>query len=269
MLDIERRQKMVDLVERSNGATVGELSEHFEVSQATVRRDLLQLQKQGLIERAHGGAAPKRSKRAGGFFEPPVLQRSTLQVEEKRAIGRAAAQHAEDGDTIMLGTGTTTAAMVPYLGDYEKLTVITNALNVALELAQYPQVTVVLPGGVLRHSELSMLGLITEDALTNLRADKLFIGSPAVHPEFGLSADDSSEAQSDRALMAAAREITVLADSTKFGRVATMRVAPMARVKRIVTDTGSSSEIAAALRERGVEVEEVQSELEQTRRRPA
>jgi DeoR/GlpR family transcriptional regulator of sugar metabolism len=103
-------------------------------------------------------------------------------------------------------------------------------------LAPHTHVTVIMLGGVLRHSELSMLGVLAEDALKNLRADKLFMGTPAIHVDHGLSADDMTEVQSDRAIMASAREITVLADHTKFGRIATVRQAPIERIRRLVTD---------------------------------
>ena len=112
-------------------------------------------------------------------------------------------------------------------------------------------------GGVLRHSELSMLGVLAEDALKNLRADKLFMGTPTIHVDHGLSADDMTEVQSDRAIMASAREITVLADHTKFGRIATVRQAPIERIRRLVTDSGVPEASVEELRERGVEVEVV------------
>jgi DeoR family transcriptional regulator of aga operon len=258
MLDAGRRQSIVDLVEQRNGATVAELSEYFGISAATVRRDLLQLNEQGLIERAHGGAVPKRPGRSYAFPEPPVLTRASVQVAEKECIGRAAAEYVKDGEVIIVNGGTTTAEMVPHLAERQDLTVITNALNITFLLSHYPNIEVIVLGGALRHSELSMLGALTEDALQNLRADKLFMGTPAIHPEYGLSADDMTEVQSDRNIMAAAREIIVLADHTKFGRIATMRQAPMERIRRLITDTGIPETFVTALRERGVEIEVVQ-----------
>jgi DeoR/GlpR family transcriptional regulator of sugar metabolism len=257
MLDVERRQRLVAFVEESGGATVAELSEHFAVSEATIRRDLLQLSKQGLVVRAHGGAAPRLRRRAQGFPEPPILKRALVQVEEKRRIGEAAAKYIEDGSVVIVNGGTTTAEMIPYLAEREELTIITNALNIASLLAPYPDLSIIVLGGVLRHSELSMLGFLTEDALQNLRADKLFMGTPAIHVDYGLSADDMTEVQSDRAIMATAQEITVLADHTKFGRIATVRQAPIERVRRVVTDSGVAEADVTGLRERGIEVEVV------------
>jgi DeoR/GlpR family transcriptional regulator of sugar metabolism len=260
MLDIERRQKMVAFIEQNDGATVGELSRRYSVSEATVRRDLIQLSKDGLVERGHGGAAPRRLRRSQGLPELQVLEREGLRVSEKRAMGRAAARYVEDGDVILINGGTTTAEMVPFLGATRDLTVITNGLNIASLLAPLTNIKTVITGGVLRNSELSMLGALTEDALHNLRADKLFMSSPAVHVDYGFSADDMLEVESDRNMMASAKEIIVLADHTKFGNVAMMRVAPIERVRRIITDSGTSEEVVAACEEQGVEVEVVSTE---------
>ncbi len=257
MLDVERRQKMVAFIEQNDGATVIELGERYSVSEATVRRDLIQLSKEGLIERGHGGAAPRRPRRSQGLSELPVMDRSGLQVTEKRLIGLSAARHVEDGDVIMINGGTTTAEMVQHLGEVRELTVITNALNIASLLAPHSNIKTVITGGVLRHSELSMLGALTEDALYNLRADKLFMGSPAIHADYGFSADDMLEVESDRNMMLSAEEIIVLADHTKFGKIAMMRVAPIERMRRIITDSGTSSAMVAALEEHGVDVEVV------------
>ena len=255
MLDVERRQKMVAFIEERDGATVGELSHTFAVSEATVRRDLISLSGEGLIERGHGGAAPRRQRRSQGLPELPVLERAGLQVKEKQIIGRAAAQHVENGEVIIINGGTTTAEMICHLDDVQDLTVITNALNIASLLAPYSNIKTIITGGVLRHSELSMLGALTEDALHNLRADKLFMSSPAIHVDYGFSADDMTEIESDRNIMASAQEIIVLADHTKFGKVAMMRVAPIGRVRRIITGMDTPKAMVDALREQNVEVE--------------
>ena len=113
-----------------------------------------------------------------------------------------------------------TAETIRHLDHIRDLTVITNALNIVSLLAPYQHIKTVITGGVLRNSELSMLGVLTEDALHNLRADKLFMSSPAIHVDYGFSADDMTEVESDRNMMSSAQEITVLADHTKFGKIA-------------------------------------------------
>lgn len=246
---------MIVYVDDHHGATVAQLSERFGVSEATIRRDLLQLSRQGSIERAHGGAVPRRVRQHSGFPEPPILDRAAVMAEEKRRIGRAAAAYVEDGDTIMVAGGTTTAHLISHLAERSGLTVVTNNLNVASLLAPLSRITVIMIGGVLRHSELSLLGALAEDALANLRVDRLFIGSSAIDVDHGLSADDPAEVQTDRALMAAAREITVLADHTKFNQVRTLRVVPMRRIARVVTDAGIPEPVLQALRQLGIAVD--------------
>ena len=255
VLDAERRQQMVAFVEERNGATVAQLSGRFGISEATARRDLTQLSRRGLLVRAHGGAIPRRLRTAEGFPEPPIMERASTMPEEKRRIGAAAAALVEDGDTILIAGGSTAAAMIPHLAERSRLTVMTNNLNVASLLVAHPRIALILLGGILRHSELSLLGILPEEALKNLRADKLFIGSSAIHVDYGLSADDMAEVQTDRALVASAREITVVADRTKFGRVRTARVVPMGEVYRVVTDRDLADEQVRALREQGILVE--------------
>jgi DeoR/GlpR family transcriptional regulator of sugar metabolism len=160
-----------------------------------------------------------------------------------------------DRETIIISSGTTTAAMVPHLADRTGLTVITNALNIVLALAPFPSISVIVLGGVLRHSELTVLGSLGEDAMENLRADKLFMGSPAIHADYGLSAENFAEARSDQTLMNAAREVVVLADHTKFGRVAMVRVTPLNRIRRIITGAEISPEDVRLLGEHNVVLE--------------
>ncbi len=257
VLDAERRQQMVSYVDEHQGATVATLSERFGVSEATVRRDLMQLDRRGLVERAHGGAVPRRRGGYDGAPEPSILDRAGVRTEEKRRIGLAAAAQVADGDTVMIAGGTTTARMIPHLAGRTGLTVVTNNLNVAGLLAPMTLITTILVGGVLRHSELSLLGALAEDALANLRVDTLFIGSSAIHVAHGLSGDDPAEVQTDRALMGAARRVTVLADHSKFDRIRTLRVVPLERISRVVTDSGTGAEQLEALRGLGIVVDVV------------
>ena len=255
MLGVERRHQIVGFVEHNNGATVAALSARFGVSEATIRRDVLELSKRGLVERAHGGAAPRRERSGRQASEPPLQARIPLHEGEKCRIGERAAQHVQDGDAIILSGGTTTAAMIPFLAARRRLTVITNALNTGMLLASYPQITVILLGGTLRHAELTLHGALSEGALQDLRADRLFLSTLAIDVDYGFSADDLREAQSVRALMGAAREITMLADHTKFGKLALVRIAPVNRIQRIISDTALSADHVGALREQGVEVD--------------
>ena len=256
MLNTERRQRLAELVEEHHSLTVVELVDLLKVSPATIRRDLTELSRRGIIERAHGGAA-RRVQSAAEMPEPPLLHRPSLQSDEKRRIGAAAAVHVHDDETIIVSGGTTTIEMIPHLIHRTNLTVITNALNIIMALTSYPGISVIVPGGMLRHSELTLLGSLGEDAMANLHADKLFMGASAIHPEYGISAENLAEARSDQTLIASARELIILADHTKFGRVAMARVSPLNRIRRIVTGHELPAAEASLLHERGIIVEAV------------
>jgi len=250
LLKRERQRKISEFIKEKKSATVAELSRLFGVSQVTIRRDLDGLDSQGTIERAHGGAILAEQ----AVPEPPVIHRMAEQLEEKRRIGEAAAKLVEDGDTIFIGSGTTTLEIAHHLSGKKNLTVITNALNVANCLADHPEITVVITGGLLRHSELSMIGHLTEQALTNLRADKVFMGMRAVGLQDGLSSQHLPEITTDQAIIEFASQVILLVDHTKFGKVSTALVAPLTSVHKIVTDSTTSQEMIEELRVLGIDV---------------
>ncbi|MGC8837174.1 MAG: DeoR/GlpR family DNA-binding transcription regulator [Anaerolineae bacterium] len=248
-MNAERRQQIAQFIRQRKRATVAELSEHFGVSEATIRRDLEHLDSAGVIRRTHGGAIAV--ERAAP--EPPVVLRIAESREEKARIGRAAADLIRDGETVFLGSGTTTLEVARNLGHKKGLTVITNALNIAQQLAGQEQITVIVAGGLLRHSELSMIGHLTEQMLRELRADKVIMGMRAISIEDGLTNDYLPETMTDRAIIQFAPEVILVADHTKFGKVATAFVAPVTAVHKIVTDDKVPPSIVAELQRIGIE----------------
>ena len=250
MLREERKRKISRFVEEKKRATVTELSEIFGVSESTIRRDLEELDEQGMVQRAHGGAV--FVERAAP--EPPIIQRVVENEEEKRRIGRAAAELVQDGETVFVGSGTTTLEVARNLVDRDNLTVITNALNIANLFAGKSNITVIVVGGLLRHSELSMIGHITEQVLKELHADKVIMGMRAISVQDGLTNDYLPETMTDRAIINFSSEVILVADHTKFGKVSTALVAPVTVVHKIVTDTAAPPEIIEELRELGIEV---------------
>jgi DeoR family transcriptional regulator of aga operon len=250
ILNTERKQQIAQFIRERKRATVAELSERFDVSEATIRRDLEKLDSEGEIQRAHGGAVAV--ERAAP--EPPVVHRMVENEEEKRRIGRAAAQLVQDGDVIFLGSGTTTLEVARNLDDKKNLTVITNALNVVNQLAGKQNITVIVTGGLFRHSELSLIGHIAEQALKELRADKVIMGMRAISIEEGLTNDYLPETMTDRTIIQFAPEVILVVDHSKFGKVSTALVAPITSVQKIVTDAGISPQIVADLRAGGMEV---------------
>jgi DeoR/GlpR family transcriptional regulator of sugar metabolism len=250
LLNTERQQQIAQFIRQHKRATVVELSERFDVSEATIRRDLEKLDSEGEIRRAHGGAVAV--ERAAP--EPPVVHRMVENEEEKRRIGQAAAQLVQDGDVIFLGSGTTTLEVARNLDDRKNLTVITNALNIVNQLAGKQNITVIVTGGLFRHSELSLIGHITEQALKELRADKVIMGMRAISIEEGLTNDYLPETMTDRTIIQFAPEVILVVDHSKFGKVSTALVAPITSVHKIVTDAGISPQIVADLRAGGMEV---------------
>jgi DeoR/GlpR family transcriptional regulator of sugar metabolism len=203
----------------------------------------------GLVARVHGGASA-----LDGELEPVLSSRSAEHGDRKQRIGRAAAARIPDGCTVLITGGTTTEAMVPHLAARQGLTVLTNGLNIASQLTRCTGITVVVLGGVLRHDEMSLLGPIAENTLADFHVDRVVCGTFGIHPEFGLSAANVSEAGTDRRMVAAAESVTVLADSSKLGRRGPVRVAGIEQVSCVITDDAAPAASLAALREAGVEV---------------
>jgi DeoR/GlpR family transcriptional regulator of sugar metabolism len=237
MLKQARLEQIADLVATRGQVTVTELSSALSVSEATIRRDLDELAGWGRIRRAHGGAV----RAAASDREPPLVVREAALVAEKRRIGRAAAELVSSGDRIFLGGGTTVASMADHLEDKRNLTVITNSLPIAGRLAERTDIELIVIGGVLRHSEQSMVSQIAERMIDEFRVDTVFMGVRAVDVAEGLTVDSVAEAAVDRAILRIGRQRVVLADHSKFGRSSTVRLVALGTVDIFVTDAISES----------------------------
>ena len=250
LLKEERQQLILESVRDNRRATVAALRDRFQVSAVTIRRDLRELAEQGTLQRAHGGACVAPST----MPEPPVVQRMAEAQTYKEAIGRAAAALVSDGESVFIGSGSTTVYVACCLTDRKGLTVVTNALTVASELAAAQDVTVVVTGGMLRASELSLVGHIAELSLQEVRVDKVIIGIPAISLGAGLTNDYLPEVMTDRAIIKMAPELIVVADHTKFGKVYSAYLAPVEHVTTLVTDADADREMLACLGGIGVRV---------------
>jgi len=250
LLREERKRKISQFIKQNKKGTVAELSKLFGVSESTIRRDLEQLDEQGVIQRAHGGAVIAEPAAP----EPPIIQRMAENTEEKRRIGRAAAELIRDAETVFLGSGTTTLEVARNLVEKDNLTLITNALNIANLFAGRPNITVIVVGGLLRPSELSMIGHITEQVLKELHADKVIMGIRAIDVEAGLTNDYLPETMTDRAIINFSSEVILVADHAKFGKISTAYVAPVERITVLVTDSKTEPETLARLEEMGIRV---------------
>jgi DeoR/GlpR family transcriptional regulator of sugar metabolism len=251
LLKEERQRLILEALYESKKVTVQDLSRRFGTSKVTIRRDLQDLAATGLLQRAHRGAVVALPAPP----EPPIIHRMVLEQSSKESIARAAAELVHDGDAIFIGSGSTTAYLARFLGERSNLTVVTNALNIATDLAANARnITIVMSGGVIRPDELSALGHIAELALAEVRVDKVFMGMQAISLEGGLTTDHLPEVTTTRKILSMAPELIVLADHTKFGRMAAAYIAPVERITTLVTDTATDRSIISQLERLGIKI---------------
>lgn len=244
------QEQILDLLKSKDYLQVSEITSKLGVSSATVRRHLRKLEQQNLVRRTHGGVMRIQPAQP----ELPINLRTAVNANEKEAIGRTAAALVEPGDTVFIGSGSTALCVAYNLIGRKDLTVITNSLPILNALAQDENIDLVCPGGLLRHSESSFIGYLTESALQILRPKKVIIGIRAVSITDGLTNDHLPEISTDRIIIKSAPEVILIADHTKFGKIATTVVAPVTSVNKIVTDSGTSIEIISELEKLGIEV---------------
>ena len=249
----ERQQHIARIVEEHGRARVAELSRLFGVSGVTIRKDLDVLEQQGRLVRTHGGAVSPPRTGAERAFDI----RERLQREEKDAIGRAAAAMVVDGQSIALDASTTALAMARHLkarGGWLHLTVITNGLRIAAELAGHPGIAVAMPAGFVRWEALSLVGPLSEGLLDKVNIQRAFMGAAGFALESGLTDATEEEAQIKRLFATVATEVVGLVDHTKWERAAFATFCPTASLAAVVADTGVPPAMAAALQGRGIEV---------------
>ncbi len=246
----ERQKQILSLLTRQGRLSVTEIVEQFSISEATARRDLESLASQGKALRVHGGVIAVEQAPP----ELPILQRESEQADEKSLIGKAAAELIADGETVFLGSGTTVLEAAKNLRERKKLTVITNSLPVLNALAGIKEITVVSLGGQLRESELSFIGHITEQALAELRVDKVIMGARGLSLEHGLTNDYLQETLTDRAILKIGHEVILVADYSKVNRVSTALLAPLSSMNTFVTDSKADKKFIQALKKQNIKI---------------
>ncbi|MFN3742311.1 MAG: DeoR/GlpR family DNA-binding transcription regulator [Anaerolineales bacterium] len=229
---------------------VTELCARFGVSEMTIRRDLAQLERAGLVRRIHGGAISAR----GRSYEPPFLTRVTTNLEAKQRIGLRAAELVNDGDSIALDVGTTTLEVARNLQRKRNLTVITNSLQIANILANQSGIRLIIAGGIVRPGELSIIGHIAEHTFQSFYVDKLFLGVGGISLEAGLTEFNLEDTLVKQAMVRTAKECIVVADSSKLNRVAFAHIVPLTDIHTLVTDTAADPQILQRLRELGIRI---------------
>jgi DeoR/GlpR family transcriptional regulator of sugar metabolism len=236
----ERQQAVLQLLDARGQVNIAEMSARFGVSEMTLRRDLAQLEAEGLLRRTHGGAIKTES----GSFEPPFAMRAKFNLEAKRAIALSIAAEIEDGQTVILDGGSTGTAIAEALVG-RSLTVCALNIRVAEILSSSPMTRVMVPGGQIRSGELSLVGPAAERTLADHRFDTYIMTVSGIDVSAGMTEWNVDDAAVKRAALAVSRRCIVACDSSKFGRVAFARISPLENADLIVTD----DELAADLRQ--------------------
>jgi DeoR family transcriptional regulator, aga operon transcriptional repressor len=252
MLAEERRQRVREIIEEKGKITVEDIVGRFHVSAVTARSDLDVLAKRREVMRSHGGAV----RQLNTVVDYPLRFKESIHHAEKVRIGQAAGQLLQPNQSIILDSGTTTIQIARQIKSarIHPLTVITNALNIAYELAETDGLTLIVIGGLLRPASSSMVGPQAERMLQDLPADHLFLGVDGLDPEVGYCTPDILEAQLNALMIRISNEVTVVADASKFGRRSLSLIGPIECARRIITDHAVNPEIAETIRARGVEV---------------
>lgn len=247
---IERHQKIIAQINQHGQVKVQDLCNEFEVSSVTIRKDLKLLEDKGILYRMHGGA----TKNNPYTTDRHIKDKEKMHFSEKTQIARIAADMVTANDSILIGSGTTVLALAKLLEPQENLTVITSALNVALELNKHLEIEVIQLGGILRKRSSSVTGLYAENNLSDFSCSKLFLGVDGIDLEFGLTTANIMEARLNREMIKISQKTIVLVDSTKFGKRGFGRICGFEQVDQIITDKGISEFTKAELEEHGIKV---------------
>ncbi len=248
MLTRQRKELLLRLLKEEGQIVAKTLSESLGLSEDTIRRDLRELAKEGLLQRVHGGALPA-SPAEGNF-----AVRATLSTDAKPAIARAAAAMIQRGQVVFIDGGTTAVQLARALPRDLRATVITHSPSVAVELVDHPDVDVIIIGGRLFKHSIVAMGAAAVEAVSQFRADMFFMGVCSLHPEAGITTGDFDEAAMKRALSKAAARTVVLASPEKLGTAAPFQIAPLATVDHIVVNREVDDALLAPYREMGIEV---------------
>ncbi|MGW8144600.1 MAG: DeoR/GlpR family DNA-binding transcription regulator [Anaerolineales bacterium] len=252
MLAEQRRFRITEYVQRQESGivTIAELSEMLAVSEMTIRRDLAVLERQSILRKVHGGAVAIQQTNV----EKSFAYRSREADPQKKIIGWLASQLVSDNDRIILDAGTTTFQISRNLVCLDRLTVITNNLTVATELAQCPNIIILLLGGIIKHQELCTVGDMVKQSLSLLSADKYFLSVTSFSIRMGAMETDMAETEVKQSMMHSAGETILVADSSKFDVTSLIQVAPLHQIDKIVTDDGIPANAIDTIEAQGIEV---------------
>ncbi len=247
-------------LQRNGRVDAEELSKRFAVNSSTIRRDLEKLERQHLLRRIHGGAVPADILAYSSYDQDLTFQvNMSKQFAEKERIAQAAIKLIQPGDTIALSPGTTTTCLARHIrySQLRNLTVVTNAANIAMELASVPGITLTLIGGLLLPDFFALVGPLTEQFLKEVYVTRAFIGVTGLHPVHGLTGPNQLEAWTHRLTIERAQQTIVLADHTKLDRIALYAIAPITAIHTLITDREASPDTLSQLKELTIAVQTV------------
>jgi len=233
----ERKREILRQLLEDGQVRVDQLAERFETSMATIRRELSYLDDAGLLRRTHGGAIQVEPM----LYEPfsrlsSFAAQAEVQAAEKRRIGLAAAETIKDGEIVALGAGTTTTQVGRSIHHRKGVTVVTNAINIAMELSHRLDLKIIMTAGFLDKDSFALTGDSSIATINELFYDRAFVSVDGIHPEYGLTSNDAELGAVNRAIIQQSRQTVVVADHSKFGKVGKMVIAPVAKVNLIITD---------------------------------
>ena len=228
----DRQAKILDLIKKKGSVNIGDLAILLKVSDMTIRRDLSELENQGLLQRVHGGAISD----FGRSYEPPLLSRSNKNIQAKKRIGKYSAGLINDGDSIALDNGSTLIELSRNLLGRENLTVITSSLHIANVLADERNIRLILSGGVVRHGERSLVGEYSHKVYQDYFVDKLFLGTGGIDLKAGLTEFNMQEALTKKEMMKSGKEVYLLADASKFDKISFASFGKIDEIHHVITD---------------------------------
>jgi DeoR/GlpR family transcriptional regulator of sugar metabolism len=262
LLAIERQKIIREVLEREGVVRNADLRKRLKVSTVTVRADLRTLARQGICDLIWGGAVYKNTPAEPDLSKPPLSPQSispngaeVANREAKQRIGARAAQLVKSGQTIIVDSGSTTVELLQHLPtDLDYLRIVTQALNIAAAAAHFPQVELVMTGGVLRNRTYSLIGPQAIHSLEMFNADWAFLSTSAFNIEQGITTSNILEAELKKTMIVHAERVVLLADHSKFGSAHALTVAPLTGIDMLITDSGLSDEAAAQISATGIEV---------------
>ena len=251
MLAQERYNKIQELLLSDNVVRVSKLTTLFGVSLETVRRDLEHMEGQGLLKRVYGGAVLSENSEN----QPTRVKRQAVLTEQKREIAELVCRYICEGDSIAMDASTTNHVIASVLKTkFKSLTILTNCLSIINELSDMPDYKIIIPGGILNTDELSITGDFIERSLDNFRMNKMLISMSGISLRDGLTDFGFGECQVKKKMISISRELYVVADSTKFGKVSLIKVCDFQDINMIITDSKLSETIKQAFVKEGVEI---------------